>query len=212
MKNVIFDEPGERYMGRTLSPREKSLQKIFSGFYEIDASFQVLNDIPFYIRGFPPSNSNASKVRFLKYHVGNYLNENYILRERLVTYQKIITRMYKDDRYLGEMGKQVKKLEILVSGFDSVVAMRGKHVHEKRYHDEDFERLDFFETMADKDDPLLSVLGEFYFLALRNYRKKWLRTISDNNKNLGEILDLYFEILYDVVFDKDGNFIDPNST
>jgi hypothetical protein len=71
--------------------------------------------------------------------------------------------------------------------------------------------LDFFENMATKDDPLLSILGQLYPLALRDYRKKWLKTIVDNNEKIREILDAYFEILYDVVFDKKGKFIDPNS-
>jgi hypothetical protein len=212
MSNVIFDEPGARYMGLALSSKEKSLRRILSGFSEIEATFQVLNDIPFYIRRFPSKNVNISKTRFLYYHVGNYLNENYILRERLVTYQKIMTRMYKNDRRLAEMGKHVKKLEILVSGFDGIVAARGKHVHQERYDDEDFERLNIYESMSKQDDPLASALGRLYRVALREYRKKWIKTISDNNEKIKEILDMYFEILYDVVFDKNGNWIDPNGS
>lgn len=212
MSNVIFDEPGARHMGLVPSPKEKSLRKILSGFSEIEASLQVLNDIPFYIRRFPSQNSNVSKTRFLNYHFGNYLNENYILRERLVTYQKVITRMYKNDHRLAEMGKQVKKIERLVSGFDGIIDTRGKHVHQERYSDEDFERLGIYERMSKEDDPLASVLGKLYPLALCDYRKKWIKMISDNNDNIKEILNMYFEILYDVVFDKNGNWVDPNST
>jgi hypothetical protein len=62
MSNVIFDEPGARYMGLAPSSKEKSLRKILSGFSEIEATFQVLNDIPFYIRRFPSKNTNVSKV------------------------------------------------------------------------------------------------------------------------------------------------------
>ena len=118
--------------------------------------------------------------------------------------------MYKNARHLGEMEKQVKKLDILVSGFDGIVTTRGRHVHEKRYSDEDFERLGFFEIMGNKDDPLLSLLEMFYPFALRDYRKKWLKTISENNNNIAKLLDTYFDILYDVVFDKKGKFIEPN--
>jgi hypothetical protein len=210
MGNVIFDEPGVRHMGLTPSPKEKLLQKILSGLSEIEDAFQVLNDIPFYIKHFPPKNSKVSKTRFLNYHIGNYLNENYILRERLVTYQKVVTRMYKSDRRLVEMGKHVKRLELLVSGFDGIVATRGKHVHQERYDDEDFARLDIYERMSKEEDTLASVLGKLYPLALRDYRKKWIRTISDNNNKIKEILDMYFEILYDVVFDKNGKWIDPS--
>lgn len=210
MSNIIFDEPGARRMGLTPSPKETSLKKILLGFTEIEAAFQVLNDIPFYIRRFPSQNSNVSKTRFLNYHVGNYLNENYILRERLITYQKVVTRMYKNDHRLVEMEKQVKKIELLVSGFDGIVETRGKHVHQERYSDEDFDRLHIYERMSKEKDTFSSILGKLYPLALRDYRKKWIKTISDNNDKLKEILDVYFDILYDVVFDKSGNWINPN--
>lgn len=212
MKNILFDEPGPRYMGLTPSPRDESLRKILFGFTEIDASFKVINDIPYYMKRFPPQSSDVSKTRFLNYHVANYFNEIYILRERLVAYQKVITRMYKKDRRLVEMGRQVQNLEILLSGFDGLVATRSKHVHEKRYDDDDFVRLNFFQTVNDKDNPLISsLLHKLYPLALKEYRKKWLKTISENNDSIQKILDIYFEILYGIVFDKNGKFVDPKS-
>ncbi len=211
LKNMLFDEPGERYAGLPPSYEEKVLKKMVFGISEIEASFQTLNDIPLYIKRFPNKNSNISKTRFLNYHVGNYLNENYILRERLVTYQKVIARMYKNDERLSELNKQIKKIEVLVTGFDGIIVTRGRHVHQERYGDEDFERLTFFERMAKEDDPLSSILGEVYPLALKDYRAKWIKTISENNDNLKKILDMYFEILYSIVFDKNGNFIYPKS-
>jgi hypothetical protein len=211
LKNILFDEPGDRYMGIVLSPQEKTLKNIVFGISEIEESFQVLSDIPFYLKRFPPKNSNISKTRFLNYHVGNYLNENYILRERLVAYQKVVTRMYRHDGRLIELGRQVKKIEMVVSGFDGIVATRGKHVHQKRYDDEDFERLHFFERMAKDDDPLASLLGELYPLALKEYRIKWIKTVSENNDNIKRILDMYFEILYGVVFGENGKFVYPKS-
>jgi hypothetical protein len=119
--------------------------------------------------------------------------------------------MYKNDRRLIEMGKHVKKLGLLVSGFDGIIVTRGKHVHQERYGDEDFDRLNIYERMTKEDDPLASILGRLYPLALNEYRKKWIRTISSNNDKIKEILDEYFEILYAVVFDKSGNWVDPNS-
>jgi hypothetical protein len=211
IKNVVFDEPGPRYAGITPSPREEALRKIFSGYAEIDASFKVLNDIPFYIKHFPPKGSDVSKGRYLNYHVTNYFNEIYILRERLEAYQKVVTRMYKKDRRLAEMKSQLRNLEFLLSGFDGLVATRSKHVHEKRYDDDDFSRLNFFETIADEGNPLTSILGKLYPLALQEYRKKWLKTISENNESIKKILDAYFDILYAIVFDKNGKFVDPKS-
>jgi hypothetical protein len=65
--------------------------------------------------------------------------------------------------------------------------------------------------MAKDNDPLSSILGEIYPLALKEYRAKWIKTISENNDNIKKILDMYFEMLYDIVFDKNGNFVYPKS-
>lgn len=212
LRNIIFNETGSRQI-TSQSPKEKSIRIIVSGFIEIDATFQVLKDIPFYMNHFPPKHNSTSKIRFLNYHIGNYLNESYILRERLVSYQKAITRMYKKDHRLEEMKKSVANLELLVSGFDGIVKTRGKHVHQERYDDVDFKRLNFYElvTRENSDDRFESVIARLLPLALREYRMKWVKTISNNNDKVKEILDKYFDILYDVVFDKNGNWIDPNS-
>ena len=140
LRNILFDKSGPRSMKIITTNRDEKLRKILFGFTEIDVSIKVLNDIPFYIKHFPPKNSNVSKTRFLNYHVGNYFNEMYILRERLVAYQKVITRIYKNDQRLVEMGNQIRHLEFLISGFDNIVDVRGKHVHQNRYDDNDFTR------------------------------------------------------------------------
>lgn len=209
MGNILFDEPGERYFGLTPSPKENLLRKILSGFVEIESTFEVLRDIPFYLMRFPSKHPQVSKTRFLNYHVGNYFNEIYILRERLRSYQRVIARIYKNDPRLKETRKHIEKFELLVSSFDDIVSLRGKHVHQKRYGDEDFERLNLYEHSANLDDP---IFNRIYPLALREYRKKWLKTFSENNNTVKIILDAYFEILYDVVFDKDGNWLEPSNS
>jgi hypothetical protein len=204
--NILSDTPGDRYIGLIPTAQENFWRKILSGYAEIDSAFEVLRDIPLYLSRFPLKHLQISKTRYIKYHIGNYLNEVYILRERLRSYQKTITRMYKADSRLSDMAMYVEKLEVLVSGFDDVVTLRGKHVHQERYDDEDFERLGLYETLGDIVNPVLS---EIYPLALREYRKKWLKTMSGNNNRIQEILDSYFEILYGIIFDKNGNWIEP---
>lgn len=211
LRNILFDKSGPRSMKIITTNRDEKLRKILFGFTEIDVSIKVLNDIPFYIKHFPPKNSNVSKTRFLNYHVGNYFNEMYILRERLVAYQKVITRIYKNDQRLVEMGNQIRHLEFLISGFDNIVDVRGKHVHQNRYDDNDFTRLTFFENMYDHVDPRTPMVDRLYKSILREQQKKWGKTISNNNEAIEETLDIYFEILYHIIFDKNGKFIDPDN-
>jgi len=205
IENVFFDKLGDRYLGMVPTSKESSLLKILHGFAEIDSAFEVLKDVVFYIKRFPSKRPQISKTRFLKYHIGNYFNEVYILRERLRSYQKIVIRMYKNNHRPQETSKLVKMLDTLISGFDNIVSARGKHVHQERYDDEDFNRLLLYENF-EPDDPKFNRL---YPLALQVYRKKWTQIITLNNKEIKRILDIYFEILYSIVFDENENWIKP---
>jgi hypothetical protein len=89
------------------------------------------------------------------------------------------------------------------------VNVRGGHVHQKRYNDENFDRLKLYELLLSEMDYPFNML---YPLALQEYRKKWLKIISENNEKVKEILDIYFEILYDIIFDKDGNWVEPQKS
>lgn len=79
-----------------LSPEQKLLRRIFFGFIEIASTYEVLLDCPKYIKRYPSKNIQISKNRFLRYHVANYLNEIYILRERLDGYRTMIIRSYRN--------------------------------------------------------------------------------------------------------------------
>ena len=206
IRNILFDESGDRNLGIDVSQRERTLQKMLSGFAEIKNAYIVLNDVAVYIKRFPNKNLKVPKSRFLKYHVGNYLNEIYILRERLESYQKIITRAYKHDSRLEGLASQLKKLDVLLSGFDNIIKLRGQHVHQERYNDENFDRLYFYEMMVENN---VDVFGDMYSIALRDYRQKWLKTIQANNNSIKEILSRYFAILYPIAFNEKGDWVTP---
>lgn len=146
--NVLFDKEGPRRLNKSLSQEEQHFSRIWRGFVEIDNSFQVLGEIVIYIRRFPSNSSQISKTRYLHYHIANYLNEVYILKERLVSYGKVVTRAYRNDPRLKAMEQELTRLEKLPSILDSVIEARGSHVHVARYEDNDLDRLSLLELLT----------------------------------------------------------------
>jgi len=204
--NILFDTPGPRYLEMDIPATERALYRLFFGLGEIEECVEVLREIPFYMRRFPPKEFKVSRTRFLRYHIGNYLNEVYILRERLKAYHKIVQRVYRRHlQVLERLRPQVQKLEEIVNSFEQIVKVRGVHVHQRRYEDEEVDRLALLEILAEEE----SVSRVLYPMALRKARRKWVQIMEENLRAVNSVLDVYFEILYSVVFDEKGNWILP---
>lgn len=183
------------------SVEKKVIQKIVRGFLEIDKSYQILNDIPLYIRNFPAKLN--SKERYLYYNISNYLNEVYILHNRLGAYTKIITRIYRNDPMVPKIQKQLKILKDLLSFiFSDIVHIRGAHVHEERFTDRDLYTVGFAESLSNEKYSGLKRSDVNYLLRLsiRAARGKWLDMMKKNNKNIKRVLDVYFGVLHQLVF------------
>jgi hypothetical protein len=184
--NVLLDKSGPRRLNRTLPPQEQAFKKIWQGYIEIRESFEVLRDIATYIKHFPPKKAQVSKTRFLRFHIGNYLNEVYILKERLEAYYKVVARTYRNDARLLAKQKQID--DFLQSVFKKVIDIRGAHVHQTRYDDNDLDRLDLIELLLHDDETGLA--HSLYPTAIRKTRKQWVEIIIHNNNEIAKVLDI----------------------
>jgi len=204
IKNTFFDLNGPRFFSSEIPPDELHFTDIFLGFFEIEESFSLLKDISVYIRRFPTNMGEIPKTRFFKYHIGNYFHEIYILYERLKTYKTRVIRLYRRKQWKEE----VKIFEPILNAFKGVVQVRGGHVHEKRFVDDALDRLILLEILSQGKDFFDD--DWVYKDQIRQIRKNWVETITNNNEKITSLLDYYFSLLYDVVFDKKGNFIVPS--
>lgn len=205
-KNLITDEPGEKYFQRELSLKDQQFQKLYFGFSEISNSYEVLIDTPNYVKTYPSKQIQISKTRFLRYHASNYLNEIYILKMRLESYITVITRMYKKSIDISVVRKANETIDILLTGLDGIVNLRGKHVHHSRFEDEDLMRLGYYELFTKTDAPHFKKIYEY---ALKLYKEKWITIFNKNNKTIKKILNIYFFTLYRIIFGENGNWISP---
>ena len=206
--NIVFDRPGPRQVNGTLSSQEQAFGKIWRGYIEIEESFKVLRDIATYIKHFPPKKVLVSKTGFLRFHIGNYLNEVYILKKRLERYHTVIARIYRSDARLPALKKEINGLGNLLSVFDKVIKIRGAHVHKTRYEDKDLDRLSLLELLFYQVEKP-SIARVLYPTAIRDTRKKWAETITNNNKETARLLDIYFGVLHQIIFDEHGVWISP---
>lgn len=205
--NILFDRPEPEQVNRNISPQENAFSKIWEGYHEIELSFSALHDVVIYIKNFPPKKTQISKSRFLRYHVENYFNEIYLLRERIMAYPKVITRLYKNDPRLSTMSTQIKMIGELPSALDSIVYVRGRHVHQARFDDEVFGRLDLLELLLQSEGP--TVARVIYPSAVREARKRWISIFNDVNTQVLRILDPLFGVLHQIIFDEQGKWIPP---
>lgn len=194
MMNTLFDEDGPRSISTQPKPKGLFVANIlFRGFSEIFNAVECLKKIEIYTRRFPFSNTSVSKLDYLKYNVENYLNEIYVLKERMISYSKTITRAYRKSNNSHNVEVILKEASITVSGaLKNIVETRGAHVHSIRFTDSDIDRLSSIELMCKSENKdFREVFEDLYKEAYVKTRKKWVIMIKQNNTNIEKLLDDY---------------------
>jgi hypothetical protein len=211
--NELCDLEGKRVVDRELSQRELFFREIFYRFIEINNSYIALKDIEVYIGRFPYSKENISKVRNLLYNISNYMNEMYILKERLSTYLTKIGRLYRKDRRHEKILKSTRGIfKMVANTFSGITRTRGAHVHQLRYTDKEIDRLNLIELLVQNGSlDFFEQSTDFYEFEYRNIRKKWKNIVKQNNEALRELFNIYFDALLKILFDKNGNLIYPQA-
>ena len=212
--NLIFDEKGPRTVHTIFTPYEAFVTTIWKGFIEIMDSFDYLNDIAYYINSFPYKSKKLSKARTLKYHYENYLNELYILKKRLLNNLTVIGRLYRKDKNHPAILLLTKPLFPLIrNNFDTIIKIRGSHIHVRRYNHPDFTRLGSLELFAKNllKDEEIDLLYQYYVFKYKETRKKWKESIIKNNNVIRKILNQYFKVVNEIFFDENGKMVFPST-
>jgi len=213
LTNQLLGLSGPKRITRKMTPFDLFFSKLYTGFNEIHNSYDSLLDIEVYLRRFPYNKTRVSKTRYLAYHMENYLNEVYILKERLDSYCTIVGRLYRNDQTLKDLDlkKAMKDLSAFVQkSLKGITDTRGAHVHNTRFTDENLARLSTME-LINYGPKKISLLETLYDSTHRNIRKEYVVAIKQNNERIRIILDTYFEVLYAIVDDKKMGIRYPDS-
>ena len=209
--NVIFDRDGPRALVNVKFNREdKLIVKLFRPFSEIDSSYESIQHISIYVGVFPFQKKGISRYSYLRYNIENYLNELYILEQRLLAYLKIIERIYKKSKIKSQVNSTTKQLRIIVTkSFDGYVRARGSHIHCNRYSDKDIDRLSMFDTLSkSQDKQFVRNLELLHKIAYKDIRKKWKKRILDDIKSIHKLNEMYFGSIHKIIV-KNGVLINP---
>lgn len=182
--------------GEQIPPVDPFFEKAFKGFMEISSTIDALRLTQVFVSLSPPRSRRIKKSEYLKYHVSLYLQEVYILKERLNSYATRIQRAYSKGSRKHLADAKIKPLfEIVKNSMDGLVLTRGAHVHDMRYSDEDLDRVSMFSLASDASQEFEEALKLSYRLA----KSTWKERIKKNNEATMKLLDFYFDELYGVI-------------
>ena len=206
MVNYIFNSNGPKKISRILSEDEKFFKEIFYLFNEIINISESVVDHQIYIRRFPYQNTRIEKSRHLRHNVESFINDVSILKYRLIRFSNKINKLYKSKIFTVDISEKIKKLNNnLKKSFEPITEIRDAHIHIKRFDDYDLSRLEglelllrnFRDTNIIKDINLSHYINSEYKVIRKRFSKEIKTTISD----IKIILDEYFTVLSEILFD-----------
>ena len=174
LQSVILGGEHQSKDRMNYSPYEYFIaNKLFRPLNEIACSVESIENISVYVKIFPYSRYGVSKVSCLKYHVENYLNELYILKNRLISYLKIIDRSYSKSSIAKHVSETIFPLYSIVSkGMKNHIIIRGNHVHQNRYSDPEIDRLSTLELFSLGQNEFGKIVTQIYSNSYKETRKK----------------------------------------
>lgn len=182
---------------------------LFDGFTEILDNIDTLKLINIFINKEPPNDVEINYSNYLMYHVHNYFQEMYILKERLAAYGTKIQKKYKkvtEPILIENVKNMIVDTTNSLKSITGDGGIRNLHVHEKKYTDDDFNWLSSTILFAKSSNIDYTPAQED---AYKKARDKWSKIIEENNNNLMSLLDRYFEALL-LVISKDDIVIKPH--
>ncbi|MCK5331486.1 MAG: hypothetical protein KAK01_08760 [Candidatus Marinimicrobia bacterium] len=201
--NQVFNPEGPRVVSK--KPSQKMLfigTTLFRPYSEIIDSTETIKTILFYIRRFPFDDEQISRVSYFKYHIENYLNELYILKNRLLRYLKILDKAYKKSNNYAKIEKLFKPLHSSIPEiFESYTKTRGIHVHEYRYSDDDITHLQSIELLlkGNLNEAQELFIQQYFKNEYKNIRKKWVSKIKNDVNSIDSIIESYFKAIISAI-------------
>ena len=148
----------------------------------------------------PPKSKKINRSDYLKYHIHVYLQEIYILKERLNEYATTLQRRYtKINKEINVKEYITPLFQIIKMMFNDITNVRSKHVHAQRFSDSDLDWLSSTTFLSKFHD-------EYELPSKRIYKKvsqEWETTIKKNTKEINKIIDIYFNTIYAVITKND---------
>jgi hypothetical protein len=211
LRNSILGKP-QKPIEHNSSPIEYfAANNLFRPLSEILSSIESIENIGIYSKSFPFKRQGISQYSYLRYHIENYLNELYLLQNRLTAYLAKIEKAYRK----SEISDYVLSITIplrtvVTNSLKTYTEARGYHVHEYRYSDNDLDWLSTLELFSKTGDDFGKIMQEFFIKAHKDVRKTWVGRINDGINGVHTLLEYFFQQLISAI-SKDGEILVPNN-
>ncbi len=180
------------------------LKTLYMGFYDIQETLSALELSQFLISNDAPRIKEVTDVRYYRYVATTYLQDMYILKERLNAYATKIKRVHNTlgrhhfvNYFVEPLFPQIK------SCFQNIVDVRGFHVHQQRYTDDSFDDALVFRALSTNEIELSNIAD----LSVELLREEWSEKIEVNNSAVKKFLNYYFGCLF-IVIQHEGELIE----
>ena len=185
----------------SLSQKERTRLDVAHHFIEITSSLERLREIATLLRFAPPRSAKVSRVSYLRLLMELYIQELYVLEQRLLSFAKWTERRLSRSKrnsalQASRMAKATKHV------FNGKSGIRSRHVHRLRFDTEELNNLSMFELVAthssekETEAPFKKNADLAYKLARRN-------AVTEVRHELAQVLkyvNSYLSIMYGLVF------------
>ena len=199
---------GDQFGGSAINPRRDDFVRadLIAAVLDIAISLEHLDNSEIYLRRFPYTNTSVTPVAHARYHFEHYLNETYILQNRLEKLAKWLERAYRKTPRAAEARALGRALATAVKNIlHPIISVRGRHVHGQPVEMLDHRRLRFLQMIAEA----VPSLQPTYKQVIRDVRRAQLEWVRKNNEGVWALLDEYFSALSDFLFDEAGDLYYP---
>lgn len=152
---------------------------------------------------YPPKVKSSGQVKityqkYIIYHIENYLQEIYILQERMKRFLKFLSKKFRKKGQIQISSTLDRCLELFKEAVNNIVKIRGGHVHDRRYNDENLSALWLFDYVKENHPDL----ERAYCLSLFITTNEWLQRIERDNESLISIIDEIFKVVNKYVIEQ----------
>lgn len=170
-------------------PTDAAFTDIFHGFTEINSTIDAIELIEVLLRSAPPRSRKLKKDVYISFLIGAYLQEIYILEQRLTAYAKKISRLY-DSKFLPVAVQQV-----VFKPLEGIINTRGAHVHQRRFSDKS---LDMVSALA-LFRRLEHEMGDDLEVVYKTTQLEWMSRFKVNAEAIREIVNGFCRLLKSII-------------
>ncbi|WP_386340507.1 hypothetical protein O4D10_01815 [Xanthomonas citri pv. citri] len=170
------------------------IDNVFRRFTELTDAVDRLDLCLTFIKGCAPRRKDLKLYDYLMYHLTFYIQEVYILNERMESYANTILRLRKKRGLPAAKDRYDGLLESVRLPLSQIVFARGSHVHDRAFNDERMRELSMFSFLAVRaaEKPEWSQMAKDLY---RASKATWIEQLTANRKAISTLLDQHCNAL-----------------